>query len=192
MFLLNDPASVATQFLEIPEFVGIYIGGVNAAPSTQRLLANSTGVTVNGTFNNSSDRNLKQNFAPVSSAKILEEVTQLPVSEWSYKEDPDTRHVGPVAQDFYSVFHIGTDDKPISPMDEGGVALAAIEGLNEKVESGKQKAESQMEELKAENAKLQAQMAHLQRQLDALQTAVARLASPSLHSLAENSQSAAK
>ena len=44
------------------------------APTTQRLLANSTGVTVNGTFNNSSDRNAKQNFAPVSPAQILERV----------------------------------------------------------------------------------------------------------------------
>ncbi len=152
------------------EFVGIYIGGVNAAPSTQRLLANSTGVTVNGTFNNSNDRNLKQNFAPVSSAKILEEVTRLPVSEWSYKEDPDTRHVGPVAQDFYSVFHIGTDDKHIAPIDEGGVALAAIQGLNEKVNSGKQQAEMQMEKLEAENAELNKELSEIKQLLNKLST----------------------
>ena len=114
-------------------FVGIYVGGVDAEPTTQRLLANSTGVTVNGTFNNSSDRNAKQDFAPVSPAQMLDKVAQLPVSEWSYKEDPQTRHVGPVAQDFYSVFNIGTDDKHIAPIDEGGVALAAIQGLNQKL-----------------------------------------------------------
>jgi len=114
-------------------FVGIYVGGVDAEPTTQRLLANSTGVTVNGTFNNSSDRNAKQDFAPISPAQMLDKVAQLPVSEWSYKEDPQTRHVGPVAQDFYSVFNIGTDDKHIAPIDEGGVALAAIQGLNQKL-----------------------------------------------------------
>jgi len=116
-------------------FVGIYVGGVNAAPNTQRLLANSTGVTVNGTFNNSSDRNVKQDFATVSSSEMLEKVTRLPISEWSYKEDPTTRHVGPMGQDFYSTFNIGTDEKHIAPIDEGGVALAAIQGLNQKLET---------------------------------------------------------
>jgi hypothetical protein len=36
----------------------------------------------------------------------------------------------------------GTDDKHIATVDEDGVALAAIQGLNEKVESSKWKAES--------------------------------------------------
>lgn len=115
-------------------FVGLYVGGVNAAPTTQRLLANSSGVTVNGTFNNSSDRNAKQDFAPVNAAEILDKVTRLPLSEWSYKDDPATRHIGPVAQDFHAAFNIGTDDKHIAPLDEGGVALAAIQGLHQKLE----------------------------------------------------------
>ena len=133
-------------------FVGIYIGAVNGAPMTQRLLADSTGVTVNGTFNNSSDRNLKQDFADISPAQILEKVGQLPITEWSYKEDPRTRHVGPVAQDFYSTFNIGTDNKHIAPIDEGGVALAAIKGLNQKVEEQRvalQQKETEVTELKA-------------------------------------------
>src|SRR5260221_434649 len=68
-------------------FVGLYVGIVNRVPSIQRLLANSTGVTLNGTFNTSSERNVKQDFSPISSSQILEKVTQLPLSEWSYKED---------------------------------------------------------------------------------------------------------
>ncbi len=113
------------------------VGPVAGAPFNQRLVANSAGVTVYGTFNNQSDRNAKQDFAAVSPSKILEEVAQLPLSEWSYKEDPTTRHVGPVSQDFYSIFNIGTDDKHIAPMDEGGVALAAIQGLNLKLEDAR-------------------------------------------------------
>ena len=133
-------------------FVQLSVGGVNTLPNTQRLLANSTGVTVYGTFNNSSDRNLKQGFATVNPSQVLQKVIALPVSEWSYKEDPTTRHVGPVAQDFYSTFNIGTDDKHIAPMDEGGVALAAIKGLNEKLET--------------ENAQLKARLEKLERLLD--------------------------
>ena len=92
----------------------------------------------NATFSNGSDRNAKQDFAPVSPSQILEKVVQLPISEWSYKADPATRHVGPMAQDFYSAFNIGTDDKHIAPIDEGGVAFAAIQALNRKVEEKEQ------------------------------------------------------
>jgi hypothetical protein len=38
-----------------------------------------------------------------------------------------------VAQDFYATFGIGPDDKHIATVDEGGVALAAIQGLNQKL-----------------------------------------------------------
>src|SRR6266513_2222087 len=111
------------------------VGGVNTAPTTVRLDATAAGVTVYGTFNNSSDRNAKQDFAPVSPSQILDKVLQLPVSEWSYKTDSATRHIGPTGQDFYSAFKIGTDEKHIAPIDEGGVALAAIQGLNQKLDA---------------------------------------------------------
>jgi hypothetical protein len=110
------------------------IGGTATAPGAYRLLANSTGVEVYGTFNNNSDRNAKQDFAPVSSSAILDKVLRLPLSEWSYQTDATTRHIGPMAQDFYATFNIGTDDKHIAPIDEGGVAFAAIQGLNQKLE----------------------------------------------------------
>ena len=55
----------------------------------------------------------------------------MPVTEWSYKDDPGTRHIGPVAQDFRQSFQVGTDDKHIATIDEGGVALAAIKGLDQ-------------------------------------------------------------
>jgi hypothetical protein len=93
----------------------------------------TTSVTVSGTFNNNSDRNAKENFSHVSAAHILEKVAQLPLSEWSYKTDSATRHIGPMAQDFYAAFNVGTDEKHIAPIDEGGVALAAIQGLNQKL-----------------------------------------------------------
>jgi hypothetical protein len=80
-----------------------------------------------------SDRNLKEEFAPVDAAQVLELVTRLPISTWNFKTDPAIRHVGPMAQDFYAAFNVGADDKHIATVDEGGVALAAIQGLNEKL-----------------------------------------------------------
>jgi|GEM_PF-628000 hypothetical protein len=132
-------------------YFGVYVGGVDAAPSTTRIYADTSGVSVYGTFNNYSDRNAKRDFAPVSSAQILEKVAQLPITEWSYKEDPKTRHVGPVAQDFYAAFNIGTDERHIAPIDEGGVALAAIKGLNQKLEEK----DAEIQDLKSRLDKLE-------------------------------------
>jgi hypothetical protein len=39
------------------------------------------------------------------------------------------RHIGPTAQDFYRAYVLGLDDKHIATIDEGGVALAGIQGL---------------------------------------------------------------
>jgi len=143
--------------------VALFVGGVGVPPDTERLRATASGVTVFGTFNNSSDRNAKQDFAPVNRSEILEKVARLPVSEWSYKTDPATRHIGPMGQDFYSAFNIGTDDKHIAPIDQGGVALAAIQALNSKVtESDSEirelvrQQQLQIDALKAEIAALKA------------------------------------
>ncbi len=123
---------------------------------TAKLVVDTAGVTISGTCNNCSDRNVKQDFAPVNPSRILEEVTHLPLSEWSYKVDAKTRHIGPMAQDFYAAFNIGTDDKHIAPIDEAGVMLAAVQGLNQKL----------TEELKrreAENAKLNQRLEALEK-----------------------------
>jgi trimeric autotransporter adhesin len=132
--------------------VVLAVGNPGFGPNNVRLVANSSGVTVYGTFNNLSDRNAKQDFEPVNAARILEKVTHLPLTKWSYKDDPNTRHIGPMAQDFQATFNVGTDEKHIAPIDEGGVALAAIQGLNEKVE-----------QQRAENAELKRELAELKK-----------------------------
>ncbi len=84
-------------------------------------------------FINNSDRNLKEHFAPMDGREMLERVASLPISSWNFKADAKTRHIGPMAQDFYAVFKVGPDDRHIAIVDEGGVALGAIQGLNEKL-----------------------------------------------------------
>jgi hypothetical protein len=83
-----------------------------------------------------SDRALKENFTPLDGGTVLARVAAMPVTEWNYKDDgADKKHIGPMAQDFQAAFGLnGGDDKHISTVDEGGVALAAIQGLNQKVE----------------------------------------------------------
>ncbi len=68
---------------------------------------------------------------------ILARVATLPVSMWSYQaDDPSIRHIGPTAQDFYATFNVGQDDTHLAALDTNGVALAAIQGLNQVVQDG--------------------------------------------------------
>ncbi len=84
----------------------------------------------------SSDRNLKRNLTPTTGQSMLAKVAAMPVYRWQPKDGPnkDHWHVGPMAQDFYAAFALGDSDKSIGLLDAAGVALAAIQGLNEKVD----------------------------------------------------------
>ncbi len=123
----------------------------------------------------SSDRNAKENFTWVNPQTVLAQVVSLPVSEWNYKTDKNAEHIGPMAQDFYSAFGLnGGDDKHISVVDEGGVALAAIQGLNQKVD-----------ELKTELDRRDAENTQLKQQNDALAGEFKKLAA-AVKSLQQN------
>lgn len=111
----------------------------------------SGGLTVNGTLASTSDRNAKEDFAPVNSQDVLAKVAVMPITKWIYKTDTGTRHIGPMAQDFYAAFAVGPDDKHITTVDEGGVALAAIQGLSQKLEEK----ETEIKELQARLEKLE-------------------------------------
>lgn len=88
-----------------------------------------------GAYLTPSDRNLKENFQTLDAQKILRKVVELPVTAWNYKDDQAKRlHIGPMAQDFHASFGLGDDETTICEMDKDGVALVAIQGLNEKVE----------------------------------------------------------
>ncbi len=94
----------------------------------------------------------------MSASEILQKVVALPLSEWNYKQDAASRHLGPMAQDFYAAFGVGPDDKHTTTVDESGVALAAIQGLNEKVD-----------ELKKELNHRDTENAELKQRLEALE-----------------------
>lgn len=117
-----------------------------------------------GSWTSASDRTRKANFAPVDPRSVLEKVAGLPIQTWNYTNDPPgIRHLGPVAQDFHAAFGLnGGDDTHISDVDEGGVALAAIQGLNQKVEDLKER----LDRRDAENAELKRQLRELKELVD--------------------------
>ncbi|MBK8002241.1 MAG: tail fiber domain-containing protein [Verrucomicrobia bacterium] len=143
----------------------------NAAPSLEFYLAASklaeltpAGAMFAQSFNPTSDRNAKENFDPVSPQEVLEKVAGLTISRWNFIGDSATPHVGPMAQDFHAAFGLGTDDKHIATVDADGVALAAIQGLNQKVE----REASLRRKLETENAELKRELAQIKEMLTKL------------------------
>lgn len=99
-----------------------------------KFINTSTGayLTTGGVWTNKSDMNLKENFRSVDGKEILEKILQLSITRWNYRSEEDNiTHIGPVAQDFHALFGVGNDDKSISTIDPAGIALAAIQELQE-------------------------------------------------------------
>ena len=110
-------------------------GGLQALNGSATILdLDSLGNLEVTTVTETSSRTAKQGFEAVNGLSVLEKVAALPISEWSYKADnPSVRHLGPMAEDFHAAFGLGRSDKGLTSVDTTGVALAAIQGLNQKL-----------------------------------------------------------
>jgi len=107
-----------------------------------------------GTWTNASSRTYKENFTTVNGLDVLSRLVALPIMTWDYIGSSEGLHMGPVAEDFKASFGLAGDGKSISTVDADGIALAAIQGLNAKLES--------------ENAELREQLDTFRARLDAL------------------------
>lgn len=110
-----------------------------------------------------SDRNAKENFREVDPKEILARVAALPVLNYNLKsQDKSIRHLGPMAQDFAAAFQLGEDNKHITTIDADGVALAAIQGLNQKLEEK----DARIAELEKRLADLETKMQKVSEQVE--------------------------
>ncbi len=82
-----------------------------------------------GSWSHVSDKDLKINVEPLDPKLTLSKVIELPVMEWSYKGQHYVQHIGPMAQDFYSLFKLGDNDRYIQSVDMDGVIFSSIQGL---------------------------------------------------------------
>ena len=114
-------------------------------------------LTTLGTVNGASDRNIKENFEPVSSQEILEKVASIPVSKWNYIGN-DVTHIGPMAQDVWAQFQVGQGDTTISMVDADGIAMASIQALYQNQTAR----EAQLKELEKENEALSGRVERLE------------------------------
>jgi hypothetical protein len=112
----------------------------------------------------SSDRALKERIVSVNPRSVLEKVATLPISTWVMK-GYDQLHMGPMAQDFRKTFGLGRDDKTIQVTDAQGVALAAIQGLNEKLSDEVKSLRSTLAQKSREAAQLKARLDAIEKKL---------------------------
>ena len=147
-------ASTANNSVTLRASGGYRLFSNAGASSGVSLAANGTSWSV------ISDRNQKKDFTPIDSRDVLEKLAALPITRWHYNwEQPgETPHMGPMAQDFKAAFYPGRDDKSITTLEADGVALAAIQGLNQKHEAEVKSKDARIRELEARMEKLERMM----------------------------------
>jgi hypothetical protein len=123
---------------------------------------------VAGLIFENSDVNAKTNITPVNPDEVLKKVTQLPIKQWAYKESPHSHHIGPMAQDFRAAFGTGETDTSLATMDVGGVAIASIQALNQKLNS-------QNAALEDHNRELEGEVSALREELDQMKAMMMQL-----------------
>jgi hypothetical protein len=107
--------------------------------------------TGSGTFSCTSSRLAKERFEDVSGEEVLHRLRRLSIQRWSYL-GLGTRHLGPVAEEFYAAFGLGEGPRTISTVDADGVSLLAAQAL-----------EARTDELRREIAELRAAVDSLRR-----------------------------
>lgn len=141
-------------------FPRLTLFGSGAVTIRSNTTAANTGVTMAanaGSWSSLSDRNLKTAIAPVDANAVLARVIDLPMATWSYIAQGEAiRHMGPMAQDFAAAFGLGENDTTIATIGADGVALAAIQGLNAKLEAENAALRDDLDTLRAELAALRA------------------------------------
>jgi len=145
-------------------------GGVYAA-----VAINGSGVPTWGCYLTSgsgwvcaSDRNIKANLKKLDGKDVLKRLLAMPVFQWQPKDgmNQHLKHFGPMAQDFYKAFGgLGGDDKAIGLQDADGVALAAIQGLNQKLIEQVKTKDSEMSKLRSAHDALRSAHDGLQRKI---------------------------
>ena len=132
--------------------------GLSAGSSRLSVVGGAGGtasLSHGGVWTNASSREYKERIASIDPAAVLDKLVALPISQWQYKGSTEGTHLGPMAEDFKAAFGLAGDGKSIGTVDADGVALAAIQGLNAKLE--------------AENAALKSQLAALAERLATLE-----------------------
>ena len=174
--LVESPASYT---FSVQADNGIWLGtDSNPSIGSNRFIDTSTGAYLSdsGTWTDSCSVTEKEQFTPTDSIDVLKKVDSLEVSTWQYTDDDgDARHMGPTAEQFHDTFGLGDDAHHIAPLDTGGVALTAIQGLStqldqkadriDELQDSLDAKDDRIGELEAENDELRERLADIEAHL---------------------------
>lgn len=133
-------------------------------PGSEFSMTPSGNLTILGSLTQQSSREAKQEFAPVDGREVLDRLSRVPISTWTYKNSPEVPHMGPMAEDFFEAFRLNGTRHGIGAVDADGVAFAAIQGLYEVV----QEKDATIETLRAENEALSQRLSRIEETVEAL------------------------
>ena len=116
-------------FRALNQFIARASGGVWFYSNT--TLTEGAGLTAGGDFwSVASDMAVKENVTPVNEKSVLSRLVAMPMAEWNYKtQDALIRHTGLMAQDVNAADGLAEDERHLSTVDAGGVALVAVQRL---------------------------------------------------------------
>ena len=130
-------------------------------------------ILARGTITSNADRNAKTDLKPVNISTILDRVARLPIQQWRFKTKAgNVKHVGPMAQDFREAFGLGAQETAIATVDADGVALATIQGLDQKLEARLRVQQAELSDKDARISALEKQNAMVEDRLAALEKLV--------------------
>lgn len=140
---------------------------------SEMALFHNGDVEIQGSLFQGSSREIKDEITEMDPETVLSRIDRLSIHEWSYKRQGGGRHVGPMAEDFHSLFGLGRGDKTISPSDLAGVALAAAKALQADRSELRREFLRRSEALAEENAELQRQNDELRQRLERVESMLA-------------------
>lgn len=122
-----------------------------------------------GVFNCTSSRSTKENFLAVNGSEVLSQLKGIEVSSWNYiSEGQKVRHMGPMAEDFFKAFQLGTGNTSIGLQDLTGVSLAAIKELDQRTNELRHKT-AEVEQLREQVNQLRQVNSEMERRLATLE-----------------------
>lgn len=169
--IIGDASAFTTLNSQAPNtFRARFDGGYRFYTSSD-LSTNCLLAAGDNSWSSTSDKRLKENFAPVNGEDFLRKIAGMELSSWNYKSTlPNKRrHYGPMAQDFFAAFGkdqygtIGTDTT-INSADFDGVNLIAIQALEKRTRK--------MEQLEKENVELKNTLLYLRQEIDELKKTI--------------------
>jgi hypothetical protein len=118
-----------------------------------------------------SDRNAKTNVVRMDPEMVLRKALAMEIPEWEHLNAQGIRRLGPMAQDFFRAFGLGSDDKHISPNDMAAVSLVSLQALARR----DQERSAEIARNQAEVALLKQQLAELHEEMRAVRVAWSQL-----------------